>query len=48
MKIWMDLLSTNYGMASLGVILFTLVMAVFFINMFQRNVKAEAEAAAKK
>jgi len=34
MKLWLDLFSTDYGLLSLVVILFMLVMAVWFIRFF--------------
>lgn len=34
MKLWQDLLSTDYGLLSLIVILFMLVMAVWFVRFF--------------
>jgi len=37
MKIWQDLLSTDYGLLSLGVIVFILIMAVWFIYFFKRK-----------
>jgi hypothetical protein len=37
MKIWQDLLSTDYGLLSLGVIVFILIMAVWFIYFFTRK-----------
>jgi hypothetical protein len=37
MKLWQDLLSTDYGLLSLGVILFMLIMAVWYIRFFMRK-----------
>ena len=34
MKAWMDLFSTDYGLMSLAVIAFVLVMAVYFLRVF--------------
>ena len=44
MKIWIDLFSTTYGMMSLGVIVFVLLMGVYFFRMFLKNVREEAAA----
>jgi len=41
MKLLTELLSTDYGMMSLGVIVFILGMGVFFVRMFLKNLKAE-------
>jgi len=37
MKLFQDLFSTDYGLLSLGVIVFILVMAVWFIYFFVRK-----------
>jgi hypothetical protein len=34
MKAWIDLFSTDYGLMSVGVIAFVLVMAVYFLRVF--------------
>lgn len=34
MKAMMDLFSTDYGLMSLGVIVFTVLMGLFFLRMF--------------
>ena len=34
MKAWIDLFSTDYGLMSVGVIVFILVMAVYFLRVF--------------
>ncbi len=34
MKAWFDLFSTDYGLMSLAVIAFVLVMAVYFLRVF--------------
>jgi len=34
MKAWIDLFSTDYGLMSLAVIGFVLVMAVYFLRVF--------------
>jgi phosphoglycerol transferase MdoB-like AlkP superfamily enzyme len=34
MKLWMDLLTTDYGLLSLAVIVFILVMAVWYWRFF--------------
>ena len=34
MKMLIDLFSTDYGLMSLAVIVFVLIMAVYFIRMF--------------
>ena len=34
MKSWIDLFSTDYGLMSVGVIAFVLVMAVYFLRVF--------------
>jgi hypothetical protein len=37
MKIWQDLLSTDYGLLSLAVIVFMLVMGWWFLRFFLRK-----------
>jgi hypothetical protein len=37
MKLWHDLLSTDYGLLSLGVIVFILIMAAWYIWFFMRK-----------
>ncbi len=39
MKIWMDLLTTDYGLMSAGVVLFMLGMAVYYTRMFIKKSK---------
>ncbi len=34
MKAWIDLFSTDYGLMSVGVIAFVIVMAVYFLRVF--------------
>lgn len=47
MKAILDLFSTDYGLASVGVLAFIVVMAVWFYRFFARKM-AESEAAAKR
>ncbi len=42
MKLWATLFSTDYGLMSIGVILFIIGMAIFFILYFLKNLKAES------
>ncbi|MCA0327432.1 MAG: DUF3149 domain-containing protein [Proteobacteria bacterium] len=37
MKLWQDLLSTDYGLLSLAVLLFILVMAGWYWRFFKRK-----------
>ncbi|MDO5692069.1 MAG: DUF3149 domain-containing protein [Pseudomonadota bacterium] len=37
MKLWQDLFSTDYGLLSLAVILFMLVMAAWFYRFFRKK-----------
>lgn len=37
MKLWQDLLSTDYGLLSLAVIVFMLGMAVWYLRFFLRK-----------
>lgn len=46
MKLLTDLVSTDYGLMSLVVILFTLGMAVWFKRFFARKIEESARAAA--
>lgn len=39
MKLMIDLFSTDYGLMSLGVIVFILVMAAFFLRLFLGKMK---------
>ncbi len=39
MKAIVDLFSTDYGLFSLGVIVFTIVMAVWFQRFFARKIR---------
>ncbi|MCL1961331.1 MAG: DUF3149 domain-containing protein [Desulfovibrionaceae bacterium] len=39
MKLWQDLLSTDYGLLSLAVILFMLVMAAWFVRFFLQKME---------
>lgn len=39
MKIWQDLIGTDYGLMSALVVLFMLGMGVYFINMFIKKSK---------
>ncbi|GGX02674.1 DUF3149 domain-containing protein [Undibacterium macrobrachii] len=41
MKLWNTLFSTDYGLMSIGVILFIIGMAIFFILYFLKNLKDE-------
>ena len=42
MKLLIDLFSTDYGLLSLAVIAFILVMAVFFARYFIRHMEEDA------
>lgn len=42
------LFSTDYGLLSLGVILFTLGMAVFFIRFFLKNMERDAKSSSRR
>ena len=48
MKLMTDLFTTDYGLLSLGSIVFTLGMGVFFIRMAQRKMAEDARAANSK
>ena len=39
MKMLIDLFSTDYGLMSLGVIVFMLLMAAFFLRLFLNKMK---------
>ena len=45
MKLLTNLLSTDYGLTSLAVIAFVLVMCVWFFNYFKRKMNEDAKAA---
>jgi nitrogen fixation/metabolism regulation signal transduction histidine kinase len=45
MKALQDFVTTDYGLMSLAVILFTLGMGVFFGRYFARHIKEDTEAA---
>ena len=47
MKALVDLFSTDYGLFSIAVIVFTVFMSYWFYNFFQRRM-AESEAAGEK
>ena len=47
MKLLKDLISTDYGLMSLGVIVVTLLMAGFFARLFKRKME-ESEKQARK
>lgn len=47
MKAMVDLFSTDYGLLSVGVLAFIMVMAVWYYRFFARKI-AESEAAQKK
>lgn len=42
MKLMIDLFSTDYGLMSLGVIVFILAMGVFFVRLFLGKMKTIA------
>lgn len=42
------LFSTDYGLLSLGVIVFMLGMAVFFIRFFMKNMERDAQSHSKR
>jgi hypothetical protein len=48
MKALTDLFSTDYGLMSVGVIVFTLGMAVFFRVFIKRKMDEDAKAAGLK
>lgn len=43
MKLWASLFSTDYGLMSIGVILFVIGIAIFFIRYFLKNLDEEAQ-----
>lgn len=45
MKLLTNLLSTDYGLASLAVIMFVLVMSAWFARYFVRKMNEDAKAA---
>jgi heme/copper-type cytochrome/quinol oxidase subunit 2 len=38
MKALIDLFSTDYGLMSVGVILFVIIMAVYFLRLFMNKI----------
>jgi len=48
MKLLTNLLSTDYGLTSLAVIAFVLVMSVWFFNYFKRKMNEDAKAAGEQ
>jgi hypothetical protein len=48
MKALHDLFSTDYGLMSVGGIVFMLGMGVFFVRFFNRKMEEDAKAAAAK
>ncbi len=46
MKALADLFSTDYGLMSIGGIVFMLGMGVFFLRFFKKHIEADAAAAA--
>ncbi|MEI6803934.1 MAG: DUF3149 domain-containing protein [Burkholderiales bacterium] len=48
MKLLTDLFSTDYGLMSIGSIIFMLGMGVFFVRYFNRKMNEDAAAAARK
>lgn len=47
MKALIDLFSTDYGLMSLGVIVFVIFMGFWFKSFFQRKMDEDAKAAGK-
>ena len=45
MKLLKDLISTDYGLMSLGVVAFTIMMGVFFSRLFKRKMDESAREA---
>jgi hypothetical protein len=45
MKLLSNLLSTDYGLTSLGVIVFVLGMSIFFYSFFKRKMDEDAKSA---
>lgn len=48
MKAWMDLITTDYGLMSLIVILLLIYMSVWFARFFKRHMDQDAAAAARQ
>ncbi len=44
MKAVIDLFSTDYGLLSLGVLLFIIVMAVWFLRFFSKKMEESAKS----
>lgn len=44
---WKLLLTSDFGLMSLGVIAFVLVMAIYFISFFSKKAEEDAKAAGK-
>lgn len=44
MKAWIDFFTTDYGLMSLGVIAFTLVMGAYISRFVSRHIKEDTEA----
>lgn len=44
MRALQDFLSTDYGLMSAGVIVFTLGMGVYYVNYFLKHIKADIAA----
>ena len=47
MKAWSDLLSTDYGLMSLAVILVVVFMSIWFSRFFTRHMNEDAAAAGR-
>ena len=47
MKLIVDLFSTDYGLMSLGVIVFVIGMGVFFVRLFTKKMDDSGRQAAK-
>lgn len=47
MKLLKDLFSTDYGLMSIGVIAFTLIMGAYFARLFKRKMEESAKEAGK-
>ncbi len=48
MKAMTDLFSTDYGLLSVGVIVFTIGMGAFFARYFKQHMDADAAAEARR
>jgi hypothetical protein len=48
MKAWTDLISTDYGLMSLIVIVFVIYMSIWFARFFKRHMDEDAAAAARQ